>query len=1312
MIELVEHLITLHKTVKAFFSISVELIQYDSDGETALRTEAFTFRGQKLEARPFLELEAEDGLSERIALVLGDMERNLDEFLYQGSGWVISAPLFLDCEVYVVRPLGGGGKCQLHRIDFLRKSGITINTSFGIDTQADDGRCLYQAVADHLLQKEYDYLSSKGVLITDQAQLVNLLENPSGGQKLPLNVSVKRTFHLEDAWRRHLNLSIAIHVVYCDEDKTMIPLHTSKNLGADVNVVVVLFHTEKGSHYALVEDPSKLFARRVLSHTEKEEESEAENQKCVRTTRKHICFKCFQSFDVENRLKRHSVFCREPNGQVVVMPKKGDTMEYDDGKELKRSVAFQSGYVLIFDFEALQIEAAKPCSCPPEVLENTRKEEAELQWFSSLSDDAKDDYLSELRMEEGLQDLYWAQDDYRGVPKSQRRTFKTKRKIRVCPHKQKVLKEQKAFSYSYVLMRRDGVVEETNSYYGDDAVEHFIDTVLNIAEKYLPKQSPGRKMEDMPEKDKRAIREATPYCYLCGVFMRVGDRSLDHDHLTGKFLGVAHSACNLMRREVPKITCMSHNLSGYDSHLIIPKLHKFGDRITSISAIPLNTQKFKTFSFNNNVIFLDSLAFLPDSLDKLVENLNASGCVFPLLDTINMGENGRMEKLPINLKTLLLRKGVYPYAFATSIEALENCTELPSKEEFFNDLTQEHISDSDYEHAQKVWKEFGIKNMMEYTTLYVKTDVLLLAEAVYDMRNNIWDEFGLDMCAYLSLPMLAKDIMLKYTQAEVELIHDEEMSNLLQNNIRGGLSFINKRVAVARVPNEDNNGADSNDNSDGDNNNNKKTNTDAESDKDSKVILYVDANNLYGRAMIFPLPYRGFRWMTDEELANFDLDKDVTRNSGDNGYILEVDLKYPAHLHLDHNSFPLAPHSMKISEADISPYSKQALKAVYGKTKHNSKKLVSTFKTRKHYVVHGLNLQLYKKLGLEVVKIRRGITFTQVDFIRPYIELCTQKRKTAPTESLKNIYKLLCNALYGKMIEGVFNRMDCKFNFDEKKATTNASSPLFMGGILCEEDFTISFLKKKKVIMNQSWAVGFSILELSKLVMQELYYETIQPAFGVDGCTVLMSDTDSFLLEVRAKSVDDAVSRIDSVMDFSNYPKDHPFYDTSRAKALGYLKNEVPNTLITHYVGLKSKTYMILTDDGGKQVRAKGVKKSHQNSIKFEQMMGCIEHMKGENVQSHFIRSKDHVIRLMKARQIAFSSFDDKRYLTCPIHSVPYGSALIGTSEGGICSESEDGLSSDEEEEEEEEKMEMDKKNVGAYCPFCDKDSPIYQRMC
>ena len=169
----------------------------------------------------------------------------------------------------------------------------------------------------------------------------------------------------------------------------------------------------------------------------------------------------------------------------------------------------------------------------------------------------------------------------------------------------------------------------------------------------------------------------------------------------------------------------------------------------TISAIPLNTQKFKTITINNNIRFLDSFAFLPDSLSKLADQLKASDSDFNFLDDM---VTSKMEK------SLLVRKGVYPYGYATSIARLEKTTSLPKMADFKNDMDGTDISQEDYAHAQLVWHTFGIRNMLEYTLVYVKTDVRLLAQAITGLRDNVWDQFGLNITSYLSLPMLTKDM--------------------------------------------------------------------------------------------------------------------------------------------------------------------------------------------------------------------------------------------------------------------------------------------------------------------------------------------------------------------------------------------------------------------------------------------------------------------------------------------------------------------------------------------------------------------------
>lgn len=897
------------KHFKIAFIINVELEQRGDDDEV-IRSEVFPFRAESFQVVPMMHLLEKNAHKKLIARAMGDMERNLDEFIYQGSGWIIVRPLFMDAEVVRIQPLSGGGECGLHFTEYKRNYGIFNNTKTGIQDEKDDGLCFYHAVATYLRERELSYL----VHTSNETSYDKLVKSLT----LEKNVEIRKIESIENDWKTRLNLDIAIHIVYCDESGVATPLRASPNEKAKVNIALMFFHTRKASHYSLIRDPYTLFSKRNIDEEEKK-----------RSYPRYICYKCFTSYYNKSSLSNHETFCRSPSGQIISMPEKGDRMNYiESDDECFREKAFESGYILIFDFETLQSKVDKPCSCTDEILENTQQQEEWDRHWGGLGEDHKQEVMMDLIMEEGVQDMFRQVDDLNEVPKSKRRRkMGREKKKKICPHKQRVLNEQDAFAYSYVLMRRDGKVMKHDAYIGNDAAEHFIRTVLDLSKKYIPTLSPGTPMEKM-SKEKRQSLYARTECHICGEWMKENDRVLDHDHLTGKFVGTAHNECNLRRREVAKITCFSHNMSGYDSHLIIQKLHKFKKENIHVEGIPLNTQKFKMFSINKKIVFLDSLAFLPDSLDKLVENLKASGSEFPLLNTLvrNNDNDGEEEEdnrqLPKNMKDLLLRKGVYPYSFATSIETLENCKQLPSKDAFYNDLNGCEISNEDYEHAKKVWKVFECENMLDYTSLYVKSDVLLLAECVADLRQNIWNEFGLDMCAYFSLPMLAKDIMLKYTGADIELISDKDMSNLLQANIRGGLSFINKRYAY-------------------------------ETDENGKkrVLLYIDANNLYGDAMTFPLPYQDFRWMRKEEMEKLNLEKDITTKSGERGYIFEVDLEYPEHLHLKHSSFPLAPHSMEITEEEISPYSKECMNLIYGKKKHKARKLVSSFKTRYKYNV-------------------------------------------------------------------------------------------------------------------------------------------------------------------------------------------------------------------------------------------------------------------------------------------------------------------------------------------------------------------------
>jgi hypothetical protein len=1227
---------------KMSLSATVEMSKVDEGGQD-IATEAFSFKSELFQLRPFTDPVGE------VAMAVGDIERGVEEFVFRGSGWVVDAPLFVDLRASVCSPLSGSG-CDLHVACYAKKRGIVFDlNSVKLTGMKQTGYCLYYALAAHFVgDRDAEMLE----------QFVSVWGCPAGR-----NVTLADLGKVEDAWK---DLDIGINVIFQDEDNRVLPVRCSPNYKAKNEIVLMLAHTMNPDtrHYALVKDPSLLFARRTTSTT-------AAPGKRL-TSRRFVCWNCCNLVSGEGELERHKAFCQQQNCQLVVMPQKGEYISFEEGDELTQSVnrkTFKSGLMLFFDFECLQIERQRTCACSDEKMERTRRlRQEEAEWMN-MCDEERQEVATDRHMESGeeerrdLEDAWYtewmrvlrgrgegksaeyaevkqARENLRRLRAEERLQLQRQRreKADVCTHRSHRKFDHRAFAYSLVLVDRELRVHYETTYVGGDATKHFVDTLFALEERFLPAlATPGVPIADLSQEDRVRLKQRQT-CYLCQTHMQPTERVLDHDHLTGKFLGVAHNGCNLKRREDFSIACFAHNLSGYDSHLLVRDLNKHPS-VTDLRPVALNFEKFKCFTVNRRLKFLDSAAFLPDSLANLVENLKATGeCRFDLLL--------RMAHTP-GQRELLLRKGAYPYEFATSIARLRDAETLPTRSDFANVLANEStLPREDYLHAQRVWRAFGCRNMLDYTAVYARSDVLQLAEAVVCLRENLWNEFGLDLCKYLSLPMISKDIMLKVTGAKMELISDQEMAFLIKDNVRGGLSFINTRLL------------------------------DRQEAEPPLTMTYVDQNNLYGYAMSCPLPLKDFEWMSEEELNRYDPIRDATASNGP-GYILEVDLEYPEELHLQHNSFPLAPHSLDVAAADLSPYAWDMLSRLRKdstlKAEHyKATKLSSTFAKREKYLVHALNLKLYLQLGLKMVKLHRGIKFHQEDFIRPFIELCTQKRKNAPTESLKNMYKLLANSLYGKLIEGTAKRVDCYMSLGRHDlAMKHASSPRFKHALICGRNLVISFLQKAIAPMRQNWAVGFSVLEISKYLMQSLLYDTIKPALASDGgCSVVMSDTDSFVVASRMPNSDAFLERIKHVVDFSNYDPSHRLFDRSKAKELGYVKNEVPRAEIARFVGLRSKSYAFQTDCDDLHLKAKGVRGPFKRSITFEAMADCLTPggVLQHTVDYVQIRSKSHVPGLVFGRKTAFSAFDDKRYLLCPTHSVPYGSRLIELSkEQGQC---------------------------------------------
>ncbi len=869
---------------------------------------------------------------------------------------------------------------------------------------------------------------------------------------------------------------------------------------------------------------------------------------------KHICLRCLNNFGSESLLNTHKELCSEHKLQHHMYPKPGDTTKFKNYERL-HDVPF----AVYADFE---------CFVKP------------------LETDEKD------------------------------------------PSKSYTTKYQShtPSGFCYIIKCMDETVYPTKtvlktaSYEGEDMGKAFVES---LTEDLKPVYEILKKPKTMVISDsEKSQHDKAKNCYACNVEFETTQinektkkeekviKCKDHCHITGKYRGAACSKCNL-RMKVPKfVPVLFHNLEGYDPHLFVKSL---GLEEGDIKCIPKTDEKYISFGKNipmetfttidgkeNTVClemrFIDSLKFTIKSLDKLVKTLGEDQ-----FETLT----SQMPKLSVG-KTLSLdllkRKGVFPYEYMTDFSKL-GVKSLPPKEAFYSQLNNKHISDEDYDHAKNVWEAFGCKTMRDYHDLYLKTDVLLLADVMIEFRKTCKKAYGLEALYYYTSPGLAWDAMLKYTKIELDLISGPDMYLMIEKGIRGGISTIMKRYAVANHKYLDNH----------------------DPTKEDIYIEYLDANNLYGLAMSKPLPHKNFKWMKEKELGCWK----------EKPCILEVDLEYPTELHDKHNEYPLAPERLTIGKVE---------------------KLVPNLNNKIRYVIHHENLKLYLRLGLRLTKIHRGITFHESDFLQPYIQLNTDLRTTGTTEFEKDFYKLMNNSVFDKTMENVRNRINVKLVTNENALNKLTKKSNFKGVNIFHENLIAVHMEKTTVKLCKPIYLGMSILDLSKTLMYKFHYDYVKPK-NCDNVDLLFTDTDSLCYEIQTKDLfKDISDDVNEWFDTSNYDKGHPSEIPTgiNKKVVGMMKDECGGNHIRKFVGLRSKLYAYEADrlkndneeweyDVQKK-KCKGVKKNViKNEITVADYEDCLFSKNPQLRTMCTIRSRQHNIGMERINKTALSADDDKR---------------------------------------------------------------------
>ena len=377
-------------------------------------------------------------------------------------------------------------------------------------------------------------------------------------------------------------------------------------------------------------------------------------------------------------------------------------------------------------------------------------------------------------------------------------------------------------------------------------------------------------------------------------------------------------------------------------------------------------------------------------------------------------------------------------------------------------------------------------NLGDYTELYCRIDTFQLADVMENFIDVCLEKYKLDPSHYITSAPLAWDAMLKMTKVEIELLTDPKEA--------------------------------------------------------SKHIMYLDENALYTNALCEPLPLKGFRWLTPEEMMD--------DHSKIKSCTLKVDLEYLKELHDLHNDYPLAPESVMVN---------------------GLKKLIPNLCDKSGCVVHHRALKCYLNHGLKLTKIHSGISYEESAYMKRFIDINTEARKVAKNKFEKDFYKVMNNSVFGKTMENVRDRAKIKIvnGHHIDRLCKLISKPCYRGAFILGNSNLVSLkMGESTVTLNKPIFDGQCTLDISKVTMFDYHYGYMKPKYG-EKASVNCTDTDSLIYEIRTEDFyEDIREDVPKMFDTSAYPDNYPSgIPKMNKKVPGMMKDEAARRITTEFVG-------------------------------------------------------------------------------------------------------------------------------------------------
>ena len=688
-----------------------------------------------------------------------------------------------------------------------------------------------------------------------------------------------------------------------------------------------------------------------------------------------------------------------------------------------------------------------------------------------------------------------------------------------------------------------------------------------------------------------------------------------------------------------------HNAMGYDANFILRSVlgnHYYDTWGIQVIMKSMNRLQKLVFYVKNEegemryIHICDTYLFLTLSLDRIVSSIRKRSIeenkiIFERFFTVFKRHWPFVSEEDIDH---ILRKNIFPYKFFTSPDKLNTPIDeffeiFKPKEEnlkYFSERgTIEDLAEG-LEDTKQVMEVFRCTNAKDYHDLYLRCDVLQLADVFDRSMNILWESHHIHLTKYLGMPSASWAAFLRHDpNLKVQLYTDTFYAEFFKAMTRGGITSAPLRHAVA--------------------------------DKRHSII-YLDVNGLYPHVMqAYNFPIGDFRFIAmgyEGELCEIKL-RELFANfesRGNFGMAFCVDLHITDEVKRLTDMYPFAPEHRRIykeyftdlDKKELSPFLKRWSEANDNEGMKEFKGLVCTLYDKEKYNVHWRLLRFYMDHGVKVTKVWFAVSFTEGDYLAGYVRKNIQIRNTRKDELGKTLYKLLSNAIYGKTYESPIKRNTYEIIRDPVKLQGMLEEGRVAAMQAVNDSAWIVRIEGEEIVLDKPTYIGACVCEFSKLHMYTLLYDklcTIFPSVpGDKGCELVYTDTDSFIVRVRHP---------DRIGSSSN---DLFSYIRSQDPDLigpigGQVKSETgEEETIQEIYALRSKVYAYKTTGGHVGKRAKGTTHDAQETqLQWETYQRAFESLTSietRNVQ--FVRETFKVSSIDVFRQ-SLSVNDGKRYI-------------------------------------------------------------------